>query len=210
MEIQSFEFRVANIARSGEIEGLGAAFGNVDSYGTMIVPGAFKQTLLQHAQNKTRPAMLLHHKLDRPIGTWHELRETSEGLEVSGKISTDTRDGQEAYALARDGALTGLSIGFRIKEKQQLKTATEILALDLFEISMVSIPANDKARLRRVNSFGTVRDIEEILREGGMSRRVAKRAAFAAWNVSQGDGDEGEAEEILRHSIAEMQYIRKV
>lgn len=208
MQIQSFKFDVRNVGGSGEISGLGAAFGNIDHAGTIIARGAFAKSLEAHAKNGTRPAMLLHHKLDRPIGTWRELRETDEGLEVTGKLSIDTRDGREAYALARDGALTGLSVGFLIRDQAKGADATEIRDLDLFEISMVSIPANDKARLRRVNSLETIRDVEDLLREGGWSRRIAKRAAAAAWSASNEPCDDDEAADILRRSIEDMQAFR--
>ena len=88
-------------------DGYGAVFGNVDSYGDVIQPGAFAESLAQSAKSGVWPAMLLQHggwgmgaEDMTPIGIWTSLSEDGVGLKVSGKLA-DTARGREAYALLK-------------------------------------------------------------------------------------------------------------
>jgi uncharacterized protein len=83
------------------IEGYGSIFGNVDSYGDIVMPGAFAKSI-----KKRKPAMLWQHNSNQPIGVWDEIEETDKGLRLKGRI-IDTSLGDDAYKLAKAGALTG-------------------------------------------------------------------------------------------------------
>ena len=108
MQRSAFTWDVKGIDESGYIEGLAAGYGNVDFGGDRILPGAFSKSL----EGRSGVPMLLFHDQQRPVGKWAEFSETEDGLLAKGKISTKTRDGGEAYELAKDGALAGLSIGY--------------------------------------------------------------------------------------------------
>lgn len=190
---QAFPLQIKELSQSGEIVGLAAAFGNVDSGGDRILPGAFEATLAEHRKAGTAPAMLLHHDLQRPIGVWTELVETREGLLAKGRITLEAQDGREAYELARTGALSGLSIGYQVEQERQWSAARDLLQLKLFEISLVAMPMNNLSRVQSVKTIGSVRDIEELLRGGGMSGRQAKAAASAAWRTVHTTQDDDEA-----------------
>lgn len=138
--------------------GYGSVFGNVDSYGDLIARGAFKASLKAHEQNGTTPLMLLNHNsFDLPIGVWEELSEDDHGLLMRGKF-LDTVTGRDAYTAVKAGALDGLSIGFRVTDFQMGKSAAEprrtIKGIDLVEVSVVTFPANGKARVADVKSEG--------------------------------------------------------
>lgn len=169
------EVKFASDAAGMVFEGYGAYFGNVDSYGDVIAKGAFAQTLKDAKKNDVYPAMLLQHGNwlggddNMPVGIWTSMKEDDKGLVVEGKLA-ETQRGKDAYALLKmepRPAITGLSIGFRVKEmvlgtkpKEPRRTLT---AVELMEVSLVTFPANDKARITGVKSFNA-RDLEAALR----------------------------------------------
>lgn len=189
MHLQAFPFQIKEIAKSGTIVGLAAAFGNVDSHGDRITPGAFATSLAAHKAAGTRPAMLAHHDLSRPVGVWTEMRETGAGLEVVGKLTLGVRDADEVYRLASDGALTGLSIGYVPVKQRAAMDANELLEIDLKEVSLVAVPSNDRTRIVAVKEIEGVHAIRQFLKAGGYSAAEAKAAAAAAWAVRLGVKD---------------------
>lgn len=185
-----FEFKSLNDA--GHIEGLAAAFGNVDGGGDRVIPGAFAATL---ADRKGAPLpMLLHHDQRRPIGVWTSLTETADGLYAKGRFTMATRDAQEAYALAKDGALAGLSIGYVARKHAMAGAVRQLQTVDLFETSLVTIPMNDRTKVRGVKSISGVRDLECALRDAGLSGRKAKAAAWAGWQAINASTDDDAAD----------------
>ena len=168
--------------------GYGAVFGNVDSYGDVIEPGAFAKHLSEIAEGKSEwPAMLLQHggygmSADdmMPIGVWTKLSEDGKGLLVEGKLA-DTPRGREVYTLLKmqpRAAISGLSIGYYAKEYEPRSKPEDprrrIKRIELVEISPVTFPANGKARVQSVKSGLTIRDAEKSLRDAGFSRNEAK------------------------------------
>jgi|TARA_R100000501_G_scaffold15113_2_gene27453 hypothetical protein len=203
IERSDFSLEIKELSEGGHIEGLIAAFGNVDHGGDRIMPGAFKSAI------GTSVPMLLHHKQDRPIGRWHEMAETSDGLHAKGKLTRGVRDADEAYALAKDGALTGLSVGYTVRRDGYSGKARELHDVQLFEASLVAVPMNDRARVTSVKAITGPSDIADLLRDGGgMSGRRAKAAAGAAWAAINDSADEAEADanliNILEKSAARI------
>lgn len=166
-------------------EGYGAVFNNVDSYGDVIAPGAFAQTLAKHLADETRPLMFLNHAAASiPVGVWTELSEDGYGLKVKGQL-IDTADGRDVYTALKAGALNGLSIGFRPVEFQMRAKPEDprrtLKSVELVEVSVVTLPANAKARIQAVKSMDeepmTTRDLEHLLRDLGCSKTEAKTIA---------------------------------
>jgi len=138
---------------SGTFTGYAAKFGEKNLHNEIVRPGAFARTIADHAKRGIAPAMLWGHDQSEPIGTWIDLREDATGLAVTGKLVTATRRGQEALALLKAGALSGLSIGFRAKNSTRDAKGTRILHdLDLAEISLVALPSAGNARVTSVRS----------------------------------------------------------
>ena len=188
------EFKMLDTA--GEFEGYGSVFGNIDAYGDVVMPNAFMKSL----QNK-KPAMLWQHDPHCPIGVWTECREDAKGLYVKGELNLETRLGKECYALLKQGALKGLSIGFNtVKSLYDEETdVRQLLEIDLWEVSAVTFPANDAANVEEVRSavIPTVRELEQHLRDAGLSIALAKEIAGAAKPIIERrqrevDGDEDE------------------
>jgi len=179
-------------AEAMTFEGYGAVFGNIDSYGDVIEPGAFSNYLSEVRSGKQNwPSMLSQHggfgmSADdmTPVGVWTDLSEDGVGLRVSGKFA-DTPRGMELYKLMKmepRPAIDGLSIGYYVKEFEPRSKPEDprrrLKRIDLVEISPVTFPANGKARVSSVKSFdelSSITEIETYLREaGGFSRNEAK------------------------------------
>ncbi len=174
--------------------GYGATFGGIDSFGDRITKGAFKRTLSEAKAAGRFPPMLMQHGFAAsgltPLGIWTKMAEDDRGLLVEGRLS-ETPSGMEAYTLLKDGALSGLSIGFvarkstfGTKPKEPRRTLTDI---DLVECSLCTFPVNDLARVTNVKSDLTAREIERLLIAGGVPRSFAKTllsGGFKAANQS--------------------------
>lgn len=171
-------FEIKAVNADGTVEGYGSVFGVRDNYDDVIAKGAFIQSLKDHKAAGTMPAMLWQHDADKPIGIWTEMVEDEKGLRIKGQLAMETVKGKEAHALLKMGAINGLSIGFMSKQwaydrETEVRTLTEI---DLWEVSLVTFPANEKARVTNVKSaseLATPKDAERILRDAGFSKADA-------------------------------------
>lgn len=214
------EVKVADSAAdTGEMtfSGYGAVFGNVDSYGDVIANGAFSDTLKKAKSSGVWPAMLSQHggafgEDMTPIGVWTEMREDNVGLYVEGKFAPTER-GKEAYELLKmkpRSAYSGLSIGFRAKEwavrTQPDEPRRTLKAVDLLEVSLVTFPANTKARVTGVKSEFNPRDIEDALRDAGLSRADSVKAVSVFKNALRDEGDDprDEDEEENKARLSEL------
>ena len=110
------------------------------------------------------------------------MREDDKGLFVVGEINLGVRRGLEAYNLAKQGVLTDMSIGYSVIDFGMVKGIRELKEIELWEISLVSEPANPSAQIVQVKSSvedvkkacENKRDIEKLLKEAGFSRKAAK------------------------------------
>lgn len=154
-EVRSFALQIKATGDDGTVEGYGSVFGVRDNYDDVIAKGAFVDSLKSHKAARTMPAMLWQHDADKPIGVWTEMVEDEKGLRIKGQLAMETVKGKEAHALLKMGALNGLSIGFMSKEwaydrETEVRTLT---AIDLWEVSLVTFPANEKARVMNVKAI---------------------------------------------------------
>lgn len=213
------KFAPEGVTAKGEFAGYGAVFGNIDAYGDVIAPGAFKGTLDDWSKTGKLPPMLLQHGGmgltdgdQMPIGKWMKMREDDRGLYAEGKlINLDTERGKTIYGALSEGVLDGMSIGYkaksfslRTKPDEPRRTLKEI---DLRELSIVTFPANELARISDVKSASdeikTVRDFETFLRDvGGFSNAAAKKITAQGFKASDSrDEDEADVVAILRRNL---------
>jgi HK97 family phage prohead protease len=133
LETKEFKFMMDEMdEEKGTFTGYASIFGVVDSYGDMVLPGAFKKTL----REKKEFPMLWSHDVREPIGVIGG-EEDEKGLKVSGQLNRDVQRGREIRSLMSQRAVNGLSIGFvTVKEgvdkDSQARTLKEI---NVWEIS---------------------------------------------------------------------------
>ncbi len=166
----SCALRVKSLGGDGVFRGYASTFGELDQQNEIVASGAFSRTLLKWRRHGRTPALLWMHDPTQPIGIWQSVTEDKSGLHVEGRLALRTQKGMEAYELLKLGALTGLSIGYRVVSSQiDAKRHARVLTdVDLFEISLVTFPANESAR---------VDDVKGGTRGKGTETVVASRAA---------------------------------
>lgn len=209
-QVRAFVLDLKATNDDGSVEGYGSVFGVRDSYDDVIAAGAFQASLAAHKKAGTMPAMLWQHDSDKPIGVWTEMVEDSKGLRIKGQLALETTLGKEAHALLKMGALNGLSIGFVSKQwaydrDTDIRTLTEI---DLWEVSLVTFPANGSARVTNVKSVDELmapKDAERALRDAGFSKSDA--TAFVSRVMRMGQQRSESAQDIAKAMKAADQLL---
>lgn len=178
-------FSIKAMNDDGTFEGYASVFGVMDSYRDIVLPGAFANTLSDHRQRDSMPALLWQHRSDEPIGVWEEMREDDHGLLGRGRLALETQRGREAHSLLKMGALKGLSIGYAVPENgatwDEDAQVLKLHEIDLWETSLVTFPANREAQVTEVRqaleegTYPTVREMEHwLMRDAGFSRDDAQ------------------------------------
>ena len=137
---------------TGLFSGNASLFNKRDGTGDMVVPGAFAASLKKRGCENIR--MLFQHNPTEPVGTWLDIHETERGLYVQGRLDKNVQRGRELFSLLENGGLDGLSIGFKtVLAKQDRNTNTrKLIAIDLWEISLVTFPMLEGARVSAVKA----------------------------------------------------------
>ena len=161
------------------------AYGNVknvvDKALDVAMDGCYTKSINNHKTNGTTPSLLWSHDAySMPVGKIHMIEEDSKGLFFEGKLSK-TAAGSDLYVLAKDDAINKFSIGYNVIEEKmnREKQVNELHEIDVKEISFVNFACNDESTLQSIKShfdegeFPTVRELERLLREGGLSRKQA-------------------------------------
>ena len=164
-EVKLLAEPVQSIDATGVFEGYASLFWVADLGKDVVMPGAFSNSLARRGAAGLR--MLWQHDPAEPIGRWIAAEEDARGLRVRGKLNLAVERAREIHALMREGAIDGLSIGFRV-ERARAERGTglrRLERLDLWEISVVTFPMLPGARVSQVKEAGLA----------GTIRRTAER-----------------------------------
>lgn len=201
-----------------EIEGYGATFNNVDHGGDIVMPGAFRKSLRQHAKAGTMPKMLWNHDSNAPpIGVWKSIEEDDNGLHMIGEFA-DTQMGSDVRTLAKMKAIDSMSIGYLAIDVGFDRDGNRLLKeVDLWEVSPVNFPMNPRAVIQAAKSmYATPRQLEHDLREKGCSKSQAREAVHEVFSrreagelpIESGcDADDLEALFKSAHEVAQKLLI---
>jgi HK97 family phage prohead protease len=164
LDYRTFDVRAAADQTDG-FDGHASTFWAVDSYATAVAPGAYTRTLKHRGETRL---VLWQHDPNTPIGKTTALKQDKAGLAFSVAITTSTRAGADAMALVRDDVPMGMSIGFQtVKDRTadehdpldfsqqphlKAKDVRLMTEINLYEISLVSFPANEAAIISAVRS----------------------------------------------------------
>jgi uncharacterized protein len=164
------------------ITGYPSVFGNRDHGGDVVVEGAFKKSLERHGM----PALLFNHNMaEPPLGLVVDAKEHRRGLWIKAELPKDDTfvSGRVVPQLKRRG-LKGMSIGYKVLEREQRGDTRYLKSIRLYEVSVVTTPMNPLAEIESVKSFNPstlapgdteayLRALAEELNE--MNRRVRSR-----------------------------------
>lgn len=170
---RSYEFQVKAVTDDGMVEGYASVFNVVDSEGDVIAPGAFRRTMKLWTMKNRAVPVLWQHDATMPIGVTKSMVEDDNGLRVQAQLVMNVQRAQEAYALAKAGALGGMSIGFTVPRMaedgqpaamfDEEKGARVFREVRLWEYSMVTFPANEEAVITAVKSDPLIADLRESI-----------------------------------------------
>jgi len=201
MELKYLErpFEVKAVEDDGTFEGFGSVFGNVDSYKEIVAPGAFAESLAGWKAAGRLPPVLWQHRSGEPIGPYLAMEEQAVGLHVKGQLLVnDVQRAKEARALMKAKAVNGLSIGFVTREDSfdRVTGIRTLKKIDLWEVSIVTFPANPSAQISSVKSaidaIETVREAEAFLRDVGRLTNSQAAAFVSRFKSLSGQRDSDE------------------
>jgi HK97 family phage prohead protease len=178
-------FEIKALEEDGTFIGLGSVFGNIDLHDDIVVRGAFEKTISE----KNEIPILWQHNPTQPIGK-AVIEETFDGLMVHGRLTLGAAKAREALALMRDGVTTGLSIGYDVVDSEMGQDGIRHLKeLKLWEVSVVTFPANTEARLLQVKSVLPFQDLALADRTMPWNEEEAK-GLVRAWSRSESGPNE--------------------
>lgn len=158
--------------KAGVVKGYGSVFGNMDSDGDVINKGAYKKTI---EENGYRVKYLYQHDMDKPLGKMVNLHEDEKGLVFEAHIPK-TRLGKDVIELMKSGVITENSVGIIPVKKEMVEGTRHINEVRLFEISAVTLAANDQAmildvkgNIQRDKVLKRYDNIAKLLRKGDIS-----------------------------------------
>ena len=186
LKTKDMQFEVKAVQDDGFFSGYCNVFDVVDSYGDIVRKGAFVESINTWQAKGKMPPILWQHDRGEVIGVWTKLYEDDHGLYGEGKLLiNDVARAKEAHALLKHQAIDGLSIGYYTQKWafDEQTGNTDLLQLDLREVSVVTFPANTDSRIDTVKStlekgeLPTLAEFEKFLRDAGFSKSQATAIA---------------------------------
>ena len=164
----AFSIKQEGDSTSVYIEGY-ASTNDVDRHGDVVPTSVWEKGMTNYLRN---PIVLAYHDHSNPIGRMVEHKTDSKGLWIKARISTAAKQ----FQLIKDGILTAFSIGFRVLDAEYNSAAEVFLIkeLELVEISVVSVPANQNTIFDLSKAFDSPEDYKRYKEQFTNSHEPAK------------------------------------
>jgi HK97 family phage prohead protease len=144
----------------GQFEALVSVFGNKDSYGDVVMPGAFADTLDNWSKSGSPIPVYWSHRLDDPdynIGSVLDAKENDAGLWVKAQLDLDNPKGVQTYKLLKSRRVKEFSFSYAIDDSvlatKDGQDVQELRKLSLYEVGPTPIGANPATELQSVKSL---------------------------------------------------------
>lgn len=181
-KVRHFAYDVKEVDEEGNFSGYASVYNVIDAYRERVAPGAFANSLRKWATRGRLPPALWQHRPAEPVGPFTKMVEDERGLYTEGQLLVkDVVRAREARALMMSKTVDGMSIGFNsiVEEYDKTENLITLKEIDLWEVSIVTFPANQESLITEVRSMfasgaPSIKDVEEILRDAGFSRTQAK------------------------------------
>jgi|TARA_R100000149_G_C5875529_1_gene139333 HK97 family phage prohead protease len=136
--------------KAGIVKGYGSIFGNKDSDDDIIEKGAYRKTL---QENGKRIKYIYQHDITKPLGVMKELFEDDKGLAFTAEVPK-TQLGKDVLELMKFGVIEENSVGIMpiVKEYDDQKQVRYLKEVKLYEVSAVTLAANNEAKIDEVKS----------------------------------------------------------
>jgi HK97 family phage prohead protease len=201
-------------AGSGEFEGRASTFDAVDSYGDSVAPGAYAETIPEFLK---RGFISWHHEWDNPIAMVVAAEERPDGLWIKGEFHSDPQ-AQVYRTRVRErmakGMFTGLSIGYEAVDWEMRDQVRILKKIKLYEVSLVSVPAESNAGLSAIKGHGltldqhgelTLETIDEYLEriKAGVAKELKVGRAVSAARLAR-------VEAVIEGIAARLDELRSI
>lgn len=223
-----FDFEIKELDSDSDSEyftfkGYASTFNNKDQGNDIILPGAFEKTI-----NKFMPKLLWQHNTKEPLGIFTEIIEDEKGLYIEGKMpKADTFVKGRVIPQMKAGSINSMSIGFSLWGKDGdfdvenqgdcENRVRKIKRLTLWEISLVTIPMNPKAKITNyknyadnnifelIESVKTIRDIDNLFNEFGFSTQETNTLISKFKRITRDELNAREEQEMLKNLINDLE-----
>lgn len=165
MKTATIKFKSDGLAE-GEFIGYASIFGNKDSYGDVVIEGAFAVTLAEWERTGLKIPVLWGHNTADPdfnLGECITAEEDSKGLKVHVKLDLECPKAASTYRLLKAGRVNQMSFAYKVIDGAYIQPEGEGMSwrdayyelreLQLYEVSVVPIGANDQTEILAVKSF---------------------------------------------------------
>lgn len=189
-DVLSCKADLMGVDEKGNFEGYASIFGNIDRGNDVVEKGAFTQSLTKKDAKAIK--MLWQHDPSEPIGVFTEMHEDEKGLYVKGCLLLEVSKGREVYEMMKSGAIDAMSIGFHTIDSEVRSDGVRYLKeIDLWEISIVTFPMNEDARISGIKgNIPPIREIEKsLMRDAGLSAVHAKAILAGGYKAAYGTRD---------------------
>lgn len=157
-ETKNTRLDIKQLSEDGSFEGIACVYESLDLGMDIVEKGAFRKSL----KDRGSVPILWQHDERSPIGIG-ELTDSKDGLLIKGKLTLGVAQAAEAYALLKDGVISGLSIGFQTV-KDEVKSGVRYLKeIKLWEVSVVTFPMQPDAQVVAVKAAGEAKDFDKEL-----------------------------------------------
>lgn len=178
--------------KEGQFEGYASVFGNVDSYGDVVVKGAFAKTLEEWSEKGDPIPLLWGHDFDDPfsnVGSIDFAEEDDHGLKVRATFDLENPKAAQVYRLAKGRRVTGMSFAYTVRDSEQKDDANHLKDLHIFEASIVPIGANSLAGVEAVKAGAAALVKAEVSGDHVAALREARNAIDSVLSSIDGDED---------------------
>lgn len=206
----------ASMPAEGTVEGYAATFDRIpDAYGDVIKQGAFADTLKAWEENGKPIPLLYGHSTDDPaynIGKVVEAHEDEKGLYVVAQFDEENEKAQYVRKLVKEGRLWQFSFAYEVLDGGSVELedgteAYELRKMNLFEVSLVQIPANQRAVVTGVKEAPAENVVEVKETDNGVAvaaidMNIAEPEEKSGRRNSKADADELRRIREMAYSIA--------
>ena len=174
---------------SRKISGMAATFGNIDSDRDRLHKGCFSRSIEQRgpeSESKSKILLLWQHDPHEPIGKVTKLKEKTEGLYFEADLDEGIPRADQALKQLESGTINNFSIGFQYvwdtMEYNMEDNVYEVFEVKLFEISPVSIPADENTYymgLKDTDDFAKAEfELSELIKENIKNLEITQQRIF--------------------------------
>lgn len=159
VKTKNYDVSINETQTEGTITAYASVFGNIDSYGDVVIPGAFAETLSQWQKAGNTIPLLYGHDFNDPfsnIGGVTSAVEDDHGLKITAQLDLDNPKAKQVYNLMKAKRLSQMSFAFDVVEgawgKREQQEVYELHKVKLYEVSVVPIGANKETSIIDVKS----------------------------------------------------------